>query len=980
MMDILEQIKELATENPEIIEQIPSDELEHYGTKRHSGRYPWGSGDNPFQHDKTGFYREYKSLHEKGMSEGQIAKFFDDKYYGAQGSFNTSALRAYITIGREQVEKENITQAVKLKDKGMSVKAISERMSVPERTVYSWLEPDRQAKMSKTRAIADQVKDQVERYSKDGKYLDIGKASEIQLGCSQTQLKSAIAILQDEGYKKQYIKVKQMGTGKETTMMVLTKEDVPWKEVYDNVDKITPVEGIQPAKTAEYFEPIPKPVSINSNRIAIRYAEDGGIHKDGVIEIRPGVKDLSLGENNYAQVRIAVDGDHYLKGMAMYSDDLPKGVDILFNTNKTKDVDKMKVLKEMEQIKKNGEKTGEIDWDKPFGASVKRAGIYTDTDGKVKQSAINIVNDDSDWDKWSKNLASQFLSKQNKSVAKRQLQLAYDDKEKEFEEYNSLTNPTLKKRMLEEFAESCDSAAVTLKAAPFPRQATHVILPLTKIKDTEIYAPNYDTGEEVVLVRYPHAGPFESPRLIVNNNNKQGKALLGQAKNAVGISSKVAEQLSGADFDGDTVVVIPTKGQNIKTSKPLVQLEGFDPKIEYKRVPSDTTKTGPATGFRKQMEMGKVSNLITDMTIGGAPESEIAMAVRHSMVVIDAEKHNLDWRKSYRDNNIAYLNEKYQGKKAGGASTLISKAKSEEHPRERKEVTRANDPSLTPQEKKDWLAGKKIYKETGNAYVKTKAGSVQPKDMTPKQLEIYRKAKQDFEERGVLPKDQEGIKFEVKYSTENSTKMAEARTAKDVYKLSSGSPIETIYAEHAIKLKELGNRARAEARATEPIKYSPAAKKTYAKEVEDLNSKLKGAQLNAPLERQAQAIANKTVRVKMDADPELKMDKDSLKKVKNRALADARARVGAKKETIQITEKEWEAIQAGAVSNNKLIQIFANTDDKDLKKLATPKKQVGLSSAQESRAKRLLKAGYTQAQVAESLGVSVGTIKKYVDF
>ena len=964
----------------EIIEQeidLTSDELEHYGTKRHSGRYPWGSGENPFQHDKIGFYKEYKTLKDKGMSEGQIAKFFDDKYYGGNKTFNSSTLRAYITIGREQVEKENITQAVKLKDKGMSVKAISERMGVPERTVYSWLEPDRQARLSKTRAVADVVKDQVDRYAKDGKYLDIGKASEIQLGCSQTQLKSAIAILQDEGYKKQYVKVKQMGTGKETTMMVLTKDDVDWKDVYNNIDKITPVEGIQPAKTAKYFEPIPKPVSISSDRVAIRYAEDGGIHKDGVIEIRPGVKDLSLGENNYAQVRIAVDGDHYLKGMAMYSDEIPKGVDILFNTNKTKDVDKMDVLKGMEQIKKNGEKTGEIDWDKPFGASVKRAGTYVDSDGKEKQSAINVVNDDSDWDHWSKNLASQFLSKQNKSVAKRQLQLAYDDKEREFEEYSNLTNPTLKKKLLEEFAESCDSAAVTLKAAPFPRQATHVILPLTKIKDTEVYAPNYDTGEEVVLVRYPHAGPFESPRLIVNNNNKQGKELLGQAKNAIGISSKVAEQLSGADFDGDTVVVIPTKNQNIKTSKPLVQLEGFDPKIEYKRAASDDTKTGPATGFRKQMEMGKVSNLITDMTIGGAPESEIAMAVRHSMVVIDAEKHNLDWRKSYRDNNIAYLNEKYQGKKGGGASTLISKAKSEEHPRARKEVTRANDPDITPQERKDWLAGKKVYKETGEAYIKAKNGSVQPKDMTEKQLATYRQAKKDFKEKGILPVDKDGVKFEVVYSTTNSTKMAETD---DAFKLSSGSPIETIYANHANSLKALANKARAEARATEPIKYSPSAKKTYANEVKSLNEKLKTAQLNTPLERQAQAIANKTVRIKMDADPELKNDKDSLKKTKNRALADARARVGAKKEPITITEKEWEAIQAGAISNNKLTQIFANTDDKALKEMATPKKQTGLSKAQASRAKRLLSAGHTQADVAASLGISVSTLKKYIDF
>ena len=953
------------------------DYILHSGTPRHSGRYPWGSGKNPFQHDKTGFYAEYKTLKDKKMTEAQIQKYFDDKYFGGQGMFNSSNLRAYVSIGKEQREKENITRALYLKnDKQMSVKAISENMGVPERTVYSWLEPDRQTKLSKNRAVADQVKDQVDRYAKDGKYLDIGKASEIQLGCTRTQLNTAIAMLEEEGYKINYIKVNQLGTGQQTTMKVLTKDTVDWKDINNNLDKITPVEGIQPSKGADYFKPIGKPVSIDSKRVSIRYAEDGGIDKDGVIEIRPGVEDLSLGENAYAQVRIAVDGDHYLKGMAIYSaDKMPDGVDIIFNTNKTKDVDKMKVLKSMEKVKKNGVETDEIDEDRPFGATVKRANTYIGEDGKEHQSAINVVNADEDWDKWSKNLPSQFLSKQNKALAKRQLQLAYDAKEQEYNDYDKLVNPTLKKKLLEEFAESCDSAAVTLKAAPLPRQATHVILPLTKIKDTEVYAPNYENGEEVVLVRYPHAGPFESPRLIVNNNNTEGKKIIGKnAKNAIGISARVAEQLSGADFDGDTVAVIPTKNQDIKTSKPLEQLNGFDPKTAYKAY-DGMPKTGANTGFHKQQEMGKVSNLITDMTLGGAPASEIAMAVKHSMVVIDAEKHNLDWRRSYKDNNIAYLKEKYQGGKNKGASTLISKAKSEEHVLARRRVTSANDSTLTDQERKDFLEGKVVYKETGEAYVKS--NNVKPKDMTEKQLETYRKAKQEFKEHGTIPTNKDGIKFEVVYAKEKSTKMAEAS---DAFDLSSGTPMETIYATHANKLKALANKARKEALATEPIKYSPTAKKTYAAEVDSLKKKLERAQLNAPLERQAQAIANKTVAMKVEADPDLKVDKDSYKKVKNRALADARAKVGAKKEPIDITDKEWEAIQAGAVSNNRLTQIFANTDDEKLKKLATPKKKAGLSAAQVSRAKRLLGVGYTQAEVAASLGISVTTLKNNVDF
>ena len=75
--------------------------------------------------------------------------------------------------------------------------------------------------------------------------------------------------------------------------------------------------------------------------------------------------------------------------------------------------------------------------------------------------------------------------------------------------------------------------------------------------------------------------------------------------------------------------------------------------------------------------MGKVSNLITDMTIMGAPNDEIARAVKHSMVVIDAEKHKLDYKASAINNGIPALYKKYQGNAGGSAATLISRATSD---------------------------------------------------------------------------------------------------------------------------------------------------------------------------------------------------------------------------------------------------------------------------------------------------------------
>lgn len=120
----------------------------------------------------------------------------------------------------------------------------------------------------------------------------------------------------------------------------------------------------------------------------------------------------------------------------------------------------------------------------------------------------------------SKNLSSQFLSKQPIQLIKKQLDLTYADAADEFSEICSLNNPTVKRKLLLDFADECDSAAVHLKAAALPRQSTQVILPLNAMKETEIFAPNYRDGEKVVLIRYPHGGTFEIPELTVNNKTR----------------------------------------------------------------------------------------------------------------------------------------------------------------------------------------------------------------------------------------------------------------------------------------------------------------------------------------------------------------------------------------------------------------------------------------------------------------------------
>lgn len=877
-----------------------TDELYHYGIKRRSGRYPWGSGAKKSR-NASDFLSTVDVLEKDGFNEKQIAE-----YFGLQ----TKQLRAYKSNAHNEVRAAKAAMALRLKDKGYSNSEIGRRMGINESSVRSLLDPA----ISMRKNASTNTAEMLEKEIASKKYIDVGGGVENQIGVSRNTLDNAVEQLRAKGYTYHYLKVEQLGTGKFTSIKVLAAPDVTYKEVKDNQSKVTSP-GFYSEDLGQTVVGIKPPSSISSKRILVNYGDQGGSDKDGVIELRRGVKDLDLGAARYAQVRVAVDGTHYLKGMAMYSDDIPKGYDVIFNTNKNSSTPKTDVFKKMKDDPEN-----------PFGATIRQK-TYIGKDGKEHLSALNIVNEEGDWNTWKKTLSSQMLSKQSTALAKKQLKLAYDIKKEEFDEICSLKNPVIKKTLLDKFADNCDSSAVHLKAAGLPRQASKVILPFPEMKDTEIYAPSYRNGEKVVLIRYPHGGTFEIPELIVNNkSNKKAKGLIGNAQDAVGINPRVAERLSGADFDGDTVLVIPVGKVKIKTSAPLKGLKNFDPKVAYPGYPGMPKPGEKGSGFDKQGKMGDISNLITDMTIKGAPADDIAAAVRHSMVVIDAEKHNLNWRQSYLDNGIANLKAKYQGASNAGASTLISRAKGDKRVPKRKDGYKV-DPET----------GRKIFTETGETYEKN-----------GKQVVRLQK----------------------------SSKMYETE---DAYSLSSGTAMENTYADHANKLKALANSARKTSLTTKPIPYSPEAKAKYRQEVDSLNAKLNIALKNRPLERKAQLLANERVKLVRQNNPD--MDKDDIKKLKNQALTQARLQTGASKKArlVDITDREWEAIQSGAISTNKLSQIIQNSDLDILKQRSMPRESRGISDAKRARAKMLESNGYTLAEIADSLGVSTSTISKVLN-
>lgn len=934
--------------------------LEHYGMPRRSGRYPWGSGEDPYQHNKD-FLGRVQEMKKSGMSEREVAEaleIFNDK-----GEPSTSRLRAQVTIANSERRMYEINMIKSMREDGLGWTEIGRKLGKSESTVRSMLDEKSMSKAAEVRNVADKIKEVVDKKG----MIDVGVGVERELGVSPERLNAALDVLQEEGYPVYKGGIpNNTNPGKQLNQRVICPPGTKHKEIY-NFENVHSMDEYTSHDNGKTFDKFVYPTSLDSKRLKIRYADevgpDGfrGIDKDGTIEIRPGVADLSLGDARYSQVRIMVDNKYYLKGMAYYNKDLPEGVDVVFNCNKPEGSPMDVALKKIK-----------ADPDNPFGSLIKANGqsYYTDENGERKLSLINKRADEGDWSEWKDALPSQFLGKQSIHMAQQQLDLAKADKLAEFDSICELNNPTIKKHYLEDFAQKCDAAAVNLQAAALPGQKYHVIIPVNTLKDTEVYAPRYENGTKLALIRYPHGGTFEIPILTVNNRNPQAKEIIGNSLDAVGINKKNADRLSGADFDGDTVMCIPTHDRQgkvkVTSTRMLDGLKDFDPKDKYSydeiKVDADGTEHLYKNGreFKRMKntgtEMGKISNLITDMNLAGAGEDELARAVRHSMVVIDAEKHKLDYRRSEVDNNIAALKAKYQRKvdadgnvTVGGASTILSRAKGEVSVPKRQGTPRVN------------LKDKEWYDPT-----------------KPEGSLIYKTA-DDVEYQVTKTNKRTGkVTTTTKYRTQKSTRMAETD---DAYSLVSEDrwPMELLYADYANSMKALANQARVEINNTGKIAYSKQAKAKYAEEVASLEQKLDDALRNAPKERAAQRLANVRVSEKQAANPDMK--KSDLKKVKQQAITAARSDVGAtsrRDRNIVITDEEWEAIQAGAVHEITLKKILKNSDADVLRQKAMPKQTSTLSTAKVNKIKAMNMSNYSLEEIAAACGCSVSTVTKYL--
>lgn len=938
--------------------------IEHYGMPRRSGRYPWGSGKEPYQSGRD-FLGRVEQMRKSDFTyvDEDGKTWTGDNAIAKSLGYSSSDFRTVYAIAKDQRRSDDVATAKRLRDKeGMNISEIGRKMGINESSVRSLLNENSESKMKEARDTAEFLKKRLNE--QEYGMLDVGIGVNKELNISKEKLDQALFMLQaEEGYNVYSGGVPQAtNKGKQTTQKVLTKPEVEYKDIYD-YDKVGTVgEYVSHDDGHNFDKKFSYPVSLDSKRLKIVYDEDGGTLKDGVMEIRPGVKDLSLGNDRYAQCRIMVDGTHYLKGMAVYGDPkkFPDGVDIIFNTNKAKGTPTEKVLKAIKE-----------DPDNPFGALIKEGGQnwYTDENGNRKLGLVNKTRSEGEWNKWKDTLPSQFLAKQSKELAKRQLDIAVADKKAELDEIMALTNPTVKKHYLDKYAEARDTDAYELKGAALPGQRYHVILPVNSLKDNEVYAPGYENGSKLALVRFPHGNISEIPILTVNNKNKDGEQMIGKSSiDAIGINHKNADRMSGADYDGDFVLTIPTHGKNgkvkIQNAEPLKELENFDTKHAYGGATSKKDAEGNEHWYRNgkefthmkktDLEMGRISNLLTDMTMIGAEPSEIARALKHSMVVIDAEKHHLDYKQSERDNNIAGLRRKYQkhvdengNVRYGGASTLLSKAGAEVDVPRRQGTPKVN------------LKGKDYYDPN-----------------RPEGALIYTTAKDNhysyIDKNGVL---KEGDR------TQKAHRMSltdDAMTLVSPYR----HPMEVIYANYANEMKGLANKARVLSAQAGKIAYSRDAKNKYQNEVRSLTEKLRVAEMNAPRERAANRQANASVQTKIAdakaAGKELK--KKDIRKMNQQALTKARNDLGSssrRERNITVTDKEWEAIQKGAVSETTLRRILNNCDPDSLRSKAMPKQKKEISNAVVSRMKAM-SGSYTLQQIADKFGLSPATVSKYL--
>ena len=166
---------------------IAEDILMHYGVKRRSGRYPWGSGDTPYQHSGD-FLSRVQELKKQGLTENEIVT--------SLGLDSTTQLRVAYSVAKNERRRLEVDRIKSLQEDGLNTSEIARAMGKNESTIRSLLKEDSEERMNQAQTTANILK--TELASK--KMLDVGVGVERELGISRTKLEEALYMLEAEGY------------------------------------------------------------------------------------------------------------------------------------------------------------------------------------------------------------------------------------------------------------------------------------------------------------------------------------------------------------------------------------------------------------------------------------------------------------------------------------------------------------------------------------------------------------------------------------------------------------------------------------------------------------------------------------------------------------------------------------------------------------------------------------------------------------
>ena len=172
--------------NP-IVEEM-NDILIHYGMPRRSGRYPWGSGENPYQHS-IDFLGRIETLKKSGWSE-------TPENIKNEFGLTTTQYRAQKSLAKDERRMYDVARAKSLSKDGLGPTEIGKIMGINESSVRSLLDSNSESRMLKARETADFIKKQIDTKG----MIMVGAGIEHELNISKEKLNTALALLEAEGY------------------------------------------------------------------------------------------------------------------------------------------------------------------------------------------------------------------------------------------------------------------------------------------------------------------------------------------------------------------------------------------------------------------------------------------------------------------------------------------------------------------------------------------------------------------------------------------------------------------------------------------------------------------------------------------------------------------------------------------------------------------------------------------------------------